>query len=230
MINKPNNVLIFVAHQDDETIGSGGLIKYLSENNSIVNVVVISNGDTGINQESDENKNSIIKLRNKEVKEVKNILGFNELIFLDVPCQNIHQDDQILFHKIIKIIRKYKPDIVITHSPDDKHKDHRNTSNLVVDACWKSSENIHIELGQIHKVKDVWGMEVVDINDRVDFVIDISRYYDSKIAAIKVYESQNTIIGGIENFIKGMALVRGYQIGVKYGEGYKRLSSIPISI
>ena len=43
MINRPNNVLIFVAHQDDETIGSGGLIKYLSENNSIVNVVIISN-------------------------------------------------------------------------------------------------------------------------------------------------------------------------------------------
>ena len=55
--------------------------------------------DTGIKQESDKNKNSIIELRNKEVEEVKNILGFNELVFLDIPCQNIHQEDQILFIK-----------------------------------------------------------------------------------------------------------------------------------
>ena len=82
-------------------------------------------------------------------------------------------------------------------------------------------------LGKIHKVNDLWAFEVVDILSNVDCIVDISDQFKSKIKAINAYNSQHEIISGIRNFIEGISLVRGYEIGAKHAEAFKNISLQP---
>tara|TARA_R110001592_G_C13189919_1_gene752327 strand:+ start:8321 stop:9004 length:684 start_codon:yes stop_codon:yes gene_type:complete len=224
VIQDINNILIIAAHQDDETIGCGGSIKKWHLENKTVNLVLFTDGSTGIDQST--SYDDITGFRNTELNKVKNILGINQIINLNEKCQNI-QNNQVTFHKIIKLIREYKPDLIITHSSIDKHRDHRTINEIVVEACWKAQEDIHSELGKQHKIKDLWAFEITDLLPKVDYVVDITDTYNYKIKAMDAYNSQHNIMEGINNYLKGMALCRGYMIGKLYGEAFVRISKQP---
>ena len=227
-----DKLLIIVAHQDDETIGCGGTIKKMSEKGHDVEVIFVTDGKTGIDQRDLYGDDDITSIRMEEAKKASQILGVKKISTMSIPCQEVishSYKNQKLFHRIISKIRESKPNIVITHSNDDKHRDHRAVSELVVESCWKASEDIHSELGKIHVVDDVWAMEITDLID-VDYVVDVSDYMDYKMEAMRIYQSQEKVIDGINENIIGLAKVRGYNIGVNYGEGFKRIAKTPSKI
>tara|TARA_Y100000034_G_scaffold32860_1_gene40349 strand:+ start:1647 stop:2339 length:693 start_codon:yes stop_codon:yes gene_type:complete len=226
----PKKVLVIVAHQDDETIGCGGTInKWSSTNQCEVSVLFITDGQTGIDQRGLYTKNNITSTRMIEAFSAAEVLGIKDLDTLMVPCQQIDEHSQELFHRVISVIRLHKPELVITHSPQDKHRDHRAVSKIVAEACWKAKEDIHNELGEVHTVSDVWGTEITDLHDKVDFAVKLSnKNLKAKLSALAAYSSQEKIIEGMASNIEGMAKVRGYSIGTKYAEGFKRISSTPI--
>jgi LmbE family N-acetylglucosaminyl deacetylase len=225
VIQDINNILIIAAHQDDETIGCGGSIKKWHLENKVINLALFTDGSTGMDQLN--LYDSITEVRNKELDQVKNILGINKIVSLNEKCQNI-QNNQTTFHKVIKLIREYKPDLVITHSNIDKHRDHRIINEIVIEACWKAQENIHSELGKQHKIKDLWAFEITDLLPKVDYVVDITNTYNYKIKAMNTYNSQHNIMKGINNHLKGMALCRGYMIEKMYGEAFVSISKQPV--
>ena len=224
----PNKILIFAAHQDDETIGCGGTIKKWSAAGSIVEVVFMTDGSTGIDQ-SGKFDNDIVLTRQEEAKQAAEILGVSKIHNLNLECQNIKNSKEN-FHKVISLIREIRPDLVITHHAKDKHRDHRKTAKIVLEACWKSSENIHKELGEVHKIDDVWSYEITDPLPKIDFVVDISETYCKKIEAMKIYSSQENVVNGIFSFLDGLSKVRGYSINKKRGEGFMRVSHMPMEI
>lgn len=219
-------VLIIVAHQDDETIGCGGTIKKWSINKDI-RVVCVSDGCTGIDHTRDYEYN-LVKTREKELENASTLLGFSPECW-GYKCQQIENNTK-LFHSLIETIRKYCPNLIITHSSHDKHRDHRTIHDAVVEATWKAHEDIHPELGKSWKVNDVWGMEILDPLPSVDYVIDISTTIGSKLYTLELYQSQSNILSGLNNYIEGLGKVRGYSIGVKYGEAFKRISKEPVEI
>lgn len=225
----PKKVLIIVAHQDDETIGCAGTIKRLSEQGSIVDVVFVTSGNTGVDHSGKYNADSIIDVRSDEANRAREILGWRHTYNLGVKTQCV-ANTQRLFHRIIQIIRDNRPDLVITHANVDKHRDHRAISSIVKEACWKAQEAIHPELGKIHKINDLWAMEILDLLPRVDYIIDITETYESKVKALSVYNSQLDIISGIFNHVDGMAKVRGHAIGKKYGEAFMRINLLPVEL
>jgi len=202
VIQDYNNILVIVAHQDDETIGCGGSIKKWTQEGKQVNVAICTNGDTGIDHSS--YYENIVETRNKELSKVKSILGINKITYLN--------------------------DLIITHSNIDKHRDHRVINEIVTEAVWKSQEDIHPELGKCHIVKDLWCCEITDLLPKVDYVVDITDTFSFKTQAMEVYNSQHNIIKGIRNHLKGTALCRGYMIGEEYGEAFTRISKIPVKI
>tara|TARA_Y100001970_G_scaffold264122_1_gene350399 strand:+ start:1666 stop:2349 length:684 start_codon:yes stop_codon:yes gene_type:complete len=227
MINLPKKVLIFAAHQDDETIGCGGTIKLMSNSGSKVHICFMTNGETGIEQNSDGS--NITQTRMKEAKLAGKVLGAFEVSSFDIACQQL-SNDITTFHKVIKKIRTVKPELVITHSNICKHRDHKITTDIVQEACWKASENILDQLGKVHTVSDLWSFEILDLHQNPDFVINISETYKSKIEAMNVYLSQTGILNDITSFIDGLSKVRGYSINVNRGEAFTRLSRTPIQI
>ena len=223
----PKNVLIIVAHQDDETIGCAGTIKKWSALETRVDVIFVTSGNTGIDHSGEYSSKNIVAVRDAEAQKAKGILGIASIQCLGEETQCV-ENTQELFHEIISSIRFHRPELVITHAPNDKHRDHRAVSEVVREACWKANEMIHPELGMVHKIKDLWAMEILDLLPRVDYIVDITQTYESKVEAMKTYTSQQEIIGGIFDHIDGVAKVRGYASGCKYGEAFMRLGSVPV--
>ena len=87
-MNSPNKILVFAAHQDDETIGCGGTIRKWSSNGSIVDVIFMTDGSTGVDQ-SGRVDNDIASTRKKEAEQAAEILGVSKIHNLNFECQNI---------------------------------------------------------------------------------------------------------------------------------------------
>ena len=227
----PKKALVIVAHQDDETIGCGGTLYKWAKNGCEIDVIFVTDGQTGIDQRDLYDNKSIKGTRMEEAKMAADVLQISQIETLNVPCQRVDDKSQDLFHTLIKKIRLFKPEIILTHSSIDKHRDHKAVSRLVTEASWKSKEDIHSELGETFQVGDVWGIEITDLHEKIDFIVSLSNEsYNAKIKAFSKYTSQEKVIKGMINNIDGMAKVRGYQAGTTYAEGFKRISLEPIVI
>jgi len=227
MIKTPKRVLIFAAHHDDETIGCGGTIRKWADKGCQIHVCFMTNGDTGVEQSTDGE--NIVKTRMEESKKAAKILGVYRLHNLSIPCQKV-VNRQSTFHKVIQKIREIKPELVITHNSVCKHRDHKRTSAIVEEACWKASENILEELGEVHTIKDLWSFEITDPHSTPDIVVDITDTYEWKWLAMEEYLSQSGILPGIMEYIEGLSKVRGYSIGARRGEAFTRIGKAPIKI
>ena len=203
-------VLVLVAHQDDETIGCGGTIAKWSDQGAFIHVCFMTDGATGYQQGSGL-KDEIKSIRMKEATYACHILGAKKVSTLGLPCQEI-KNNKKTFHKVIEKIRQVQPNIVITHSNVCKHRDHRITSEIVSESCWKSTENILENLGKPHSV-------------------DITKEYITKCEAMNIYTSQRGVIPGIEQYLNGISLVRGYSSGPnRRAEAFKRLGRLPYKL
>lgn len=219
-------VLVFVAHQDDEVIGCGGTIAKWSSQGAKVHVCFLTDGATGIKQQSGYGSN-ITTLRMAEASEAAKILGAT-ISTLGIPCQEIRNDKKT-FHSIIQRIRSNRPDIVITHSNVCKHRDHIATSEIVAEACWKSYEDILEECGKPFRVKVLLECEVLDTFQNPDYIVDVTDFYHQKMQAMKVYTTQMGVVPGIEEYLNGITLVRGYNIGPGLrAEAFNKLGKLPL--
>jgi len=222
-------VLVFVAHQDDETIGCGGTIAKWSNQGAKIHVCFMTDGATGYEQGSGL-KSDITSVRMREATHACHILGVKEVSTLGLPCQEIKNDKET-FHKVIQKIRQFQPNVVITHSDICKHRDHRVTSNIVKESCWKCSENILEDLGEPHVVDLILQCEILDPFENPDFIVDITKEYITKCEAMLLYISQRGVIPGIEQYLNGISLVRGYSSGPnRRAEAFKRLGNLPYKL
>ncbi|MAR39391.1 MAG: bacillithiol biosynthesis deacetylase BshB1, partial [Flavobacteriales bacterium] len=131
---------------------------------------------------------------------------------------------------IIKKIRKYKPNIVITNAPSDRHPDHGRASDLTIDSCFLSG------LEKIDTNQEIWRPKhiyhYIQFNNLLpDFVVDITEEMDKKIESILCYKSQfynpesnesETIISSKDflESVKYRAKDLGRQSHCKYAEGF----------
>ena len=215
------DVLAFGAHPDDIELGCGGtLIKHIEQNYK-VGIIDFTKGDLGTRGTAE------IRLKEADIAGKAMGLSIREnLKFKDGFFQN---DD---FHKreLIKKIRLYRPEIVLTNAPSDRHPDHGRASQITIDACFLSG------LEKIDTSQQVWRPKAIyhyiQFNNlKPDFVVDISQYFERKIDVIKKYKSQfydpnsketDTVISSKEFFdsIEYRAKDLGRQTFCEYAEGF----------
>ena len=135
-------------------------------------------------------------------------------------------------HKLalIKKVRKYRPDIVITNAPSDRHPDHLKSSRLTLEACFLSG------LEKIKTSQRIWRPNAIyhyiQFNNLIpDIVIDISKQMNLKLKAVEAYKSQfynpksresETIISSLD-FLESVSYRAkdiGRQSNCKYAEGF----------
>jgi len=181
-------VLAFGTHADDLTIWSGGtLAKLSSEGNKLICVRITDDfwDCVGITAEQGYKRNR------KEVERAYRALGAEEIVHLDYPTDTlVGQDYMELRKKLIYLIRKYKPDIVVSfdlNGTDEENMDHVITAQAVNEACWQSSFDLcypeHFEEGlEIHLPGEryLFARNPTVIN----FHVDITDFVDQKIKAI----------------------------------------------
>ena len=131
MNHEQNRLLVFGAHPDDCDIKAGGLAALYAQKGHRVKFVSVTNGDAGHHQMGGE---PLAKRRNAEAQAAAKVLGI-EYELLDNHDGHLEPTLENRF-KVIQQIRQFRPDLVMTHRPNDYHPDHRYTSVLVQDAAY----------------------------------------------------------------------------------------------
>ena len=222
------DILVFGAHPDDAELGAGATIAKEVSKGKKVGIVDLTRGELGTRGSAE--------IRDREASAAANILGISvreNMEFADGFFVN-DKEHQL---EVIKMIRLYRPEIVLCNAVDDRHIDHGKGSKLVSDACFLSGlVKIDTKMDGDDEWQEPWRPKVVYHyiqwkNLEPDFVMDVTGFIDTKIAAIKAYGSQfydpnsdepETPISS-KNFIDSViyrARDLGRIVGVEYAEGF----------
>lgn len=220
------DILAIGAHPDDVELGAGATIAKEISLGKKVGVLDLTRGELGTRGSAE--------IRDKEAAEaaeILNVVARENLAFADGFFVNDKQHQL----EIIKIIRKYQPEIVLCNAVDDRHIDHPKGSKLVSDACFLSGlRRIETQLNgenQIHwRPKHIYHY-IQWKNIEPDFVVDVSGFIEKKKEAVLAYSSQFYDPNSKEpaspitskNFLDSIeyrARDLGRLIGVEHAEGF----------
>lgn len=220
------DILAIGAHPDDVELGCGATIAKEIANGKTVGIIDLTRGELGtrgtIETRKEEAENSA-KILGVSVREN---LGFADGFFINDKKHQL---------EVIKMIRKYQPEVVLCNAIDDRHIDHGKGSKLVSDACFLSGL-IKIETEIEGKPQEQWRPKHVYHyiqwkTIEPDFVVDVSDVIDVKMKSVLAYKTQfydpsntapNTPISS-KNFtdsVKYRARDLGRLIGVEFAEGF----------
>jgi bacillithiol biosynthesis deacetylase BshB1 len=218
------DILAFGAHPDDVECAAAGIILNVTAQKGKVVIVDLSRGELG--SFGDEHS------RKEEAMAASKMLNLFDRVQLDLIDGNIENTDENRL-KIIRLIRKYRPKIVLANAVRDRHPDHHKAAELVSEASFLSGLNKIETFDDEGKVQEKWRPEVVYhyIQDHFiepNIVVDISDFFDKKMDVIKAYNSQfvtaeDTQANGILNLLKQIESTNqifGRAINVKYAEGF----------
>ncbi|MDC0201986.1 bacillithiol biosynthesis deacetylase BshB1 [Flavobacteriales bacterium] len=215
------DILVFGAHPDDVELGCSGTIINHLKNGLKIGIIDLSRGELGTR--------GTVETRNQETIKSTKVLGVQlreNMDFKDGLFEN-NEENKI---ELIKKIRKYRPEIVLTNAPNDRHPDHKRSSELTIDACFLSG------LEKLATGQDIWRPKhiyhYIQFNTILpDFVVDITDEMEHKIESIMCYKTQfynpeskesETIISS-EDFLESVkyrARDLGRQSDCKYAEGF----------
>lgn len=179
------DILAFGAHPDDVELGCAGTILKEVSLGKTVGIVDLTRGELGTRGSAeirDQEANAAAKILGVSVREN---LNFRDGFFVNDEKHQL---------EIIKMIRKYRPEIVLCNAIDDRHIDHAKGSKLVSDACFLSGL-MKIETELDGEKQNCWRPKLVYHyiqwkNIEPDFVVDITGFTDKKIETILAYRSQ----------------------------------------
>jgi len=220
------DILAFGAHPDDVELGAGGTLAKHAKQGQKVGIVDLTRGEMGTR--------GTPEIRDEEAKNAAKILGC-------AIRENLKMRDGFLTNdeasqlEIVKVIRKYKPEIILINAPRDRHPDHGVASEMVLQASFKSGfVKLETELDGV--IQKAWRPKVVYkyiqfYDFKPDFVVDISGFHDQKMESILAHASQfynpnstepETVIAS-KSFFKSLeSRAREYGRGIyaEHGEGF----------
>ncbi|TXI67395.1 MAG: bacillithiol biosynthesis deacetylase BshB1 [Flavobacterium sp.] len=220
------DILAFGAHPDDVELGCSGTIAKEVSLGKKVGIIDLTRGELGTR--------GSVEIRNSESAKASEILGVVVRENLDMR-DGFFVNDETHQMKVIEMIRKYQPEIVLCNAITDRHIDHGKGSKLVSDACFLSGlRQIKTELNG--EAQEAWRPKVVYHyiqwqNIEPDFVVDISEFMNKKMESVLAYGSQFYDPNSKEpvspitskNFldsVKYRAQDLGRLVGVEYAEGF----------
>jgi bacillithiol biosynthesis deacetylase BshB1 len=215
------DVLIICAHPDDAEISVGGCILKWVKAGKRVGIVDLTMGERGSRGSGE--------LRLVEADEASKRMGIAIRENLRMPDCFFEANEENKL-KVIEVIRKHRPKVVLTNALSDRHPDHARAASLVADACFYAG------LPKIETNYPAWRPQAFyhfnqDYYNQPDFVIDITEFMDEKIEILHAYKSQfydpsstepETPISGNDffEFIRARARDFGRPAGYQFAEGF----------
>lgn len=179
------DILAIGAHPDDVELGCGGTILKLIAEGKSISIVDLTEGELGTR--------GTAETRAAEAKEAAKILGISARENLKMKDGFIINSEEYQL-KIVEMIRKYRPDIVLANAIDDRHPDHAKAAKLVSDACFLSGLK-KIKTFDSEGLQEIWRPKHIFHyiqwrNVVPHFVIDITGFLNQKIEACLAYKTQ----------------------------------------
>lgn len=220
------DILALAAHPDDVELSCAGTLIKAIQSGKKAGIVDFTKGELGTRGTPEirmDEANASAEIMGLSAREN---LGFRDGFF---------KNDEAHQLEVIKMIRKYRPEIVLANAVSDRHSDHGRASELSREACFMSGlAMIKTEIDGVEQ--QAWRPKTVyhyiqSIPHEPDIIVDVSSAWETKIAAVKAFKSQfydpdsnepETYISSPEfwQMIESRGIHYGHEIGVKYGEGF----------
>ncbi len=229
MERQPADILVITPHPDDAEFGAAGSVAKMVRQGKTAVYVVVTNGDKGTD-DPDLDPAELVRVREKEQRDAARIVGVREVVFLGYPDQGI-DDTPDLRKDIVRQIRLFRPQLVITSDPYRRyiwHRDHRITGRVVLDAVFPYARDRHaypdlIEEGLApHKVPEVWLWAADD--SAINFRSDITDTFELKVRALRCHKSQikEPFSSEMEKWLCQRAQDMAEGLDFKLAEGFHR--------
>lgn len=220
------DILAFAAHPDDvELAASGTVLAHLALGKK-VGIVDLTRGELGTRGSA--------TLRDEEAANSATILGITTRDNLNMR-DGFFTNDETHQLRVIEMVRKYQPEIVLANSEFDRHTDHGKAAQLVHDACFLAGLR-KIETQHNGTTQNAWRPKAIyhyiqDYHTQPDVLVDITPYFETKLKSIKAFSSQfynpdsnepESPISSADflHFIEARAREFGRAIGVRYAEAF----------
>jgi LmbE family N-acetylglucosaminyl deacetylase len=231
MPDEHQRVMVIVAHPDDaEFTVAGTMARWAREGKEII-LVLCTDGSRGSNDPSCSPE-AMVAIRQAETAAAAAVLGVKEVVNLCYEDGTL-QPTLALRRDLTRVIRRFKPDIVICSDPTRRyhgdgylnHPDHRAAGDAALDAVFPSAGTRYIfpellaEGLEPHNVKELY----LHGADTPNTWIDITDTIDLKIEALKKHASQVGEYEELDTWIRDWATENGKAPGMTYAEAYKRM-------
>jgi N-acetylglucosamine malate deacetylase 1 len=231
------DLLAFGVHPDDIELSCAGTLLVEKKNGKKVGIVDLTRGELGTR--------GTAQTREEEASNSAKVLGVDVRENLEMADAFFRNDEENQ-RKIISVLRKYRPEIILCNAPDDRHPDHGRSATLVADAAFLSGLR-KIETFDKQEAQEIWKPKYIfnyiqDVYINPSFVIDISEVIEEKLASIREFKTQfympgenddepQTYISSPEflESIINRSKMFGKMIGVKHAEGFisKKMIGMP---
>jgi len=209
--DSPQNILGIPAHPDDPEFFCGATLARWARAGHHITYQLLTCGDKGFNDSTpaDMTPDALCAIRHEEQIAAANVIGAQAVHFMD--CLDGYLiPDLNLRHDIVRIIRKFKPDILVTCDPQTlfaaygiNHPDHRAAGQVVLDAVFPAAGSpvffpeLLKEGHPPHMPKEVW----CSLTMQPNVILDVTGTWDIKMEALLHHKTQ---IGDIEKFKERM--------------------------
>ena len=219
-----DSIMSIVAHPDDAEFSGGGTLAKFAREGKKVYICVCTGGDKG-SPDPEMTNEELREICQREQLEASEVLGVTETIFLGNPDGELFPTLD-LREQIVRVLRTYRPDVVITHDPwrpYSLHPDHRAVGITTTDAIYPTARDAiyfpqHYKEGlQPWKVGEIWYAGA----EQPDKYIDISEVFDLKIAALQKHDSQVGRSTELEKRLRERAQEVGKEGDLELAEAFK---------
>ncbi|WP_316801339.1 bacillithiol biosynthesis deacetylase BshB1 [Pedobacter frigidisoli] len=220
------DILVIAVHPDDaELCCSGTILKHIALGKK-VGIVELTRGELGTR--------GTAETRDEEAAASAKVLGLHVRENLKMR-DGFFQNDEHHRLEVIKVIRKYQPEIILSNALEDRHPDHGRAGDLVYDSVFLSGlPKIETETDGVAQQAHRPRLLLQYIQDRYikpDIIVDITDHMDKKIESIKAFRTQfyNPDVDGLQTYISspeffetiaGRSREFGKSIGATFGEGF----------
>jgi LmbE family N-acetylglucosaminyl deacetylase len=229
---QPKRVLFIVAHPDDPDFGAGGTTARWAQGGSEVRYVIVTDGSKGSN-DPELFGERLVQIRQAEQRAAARIIGVSEVMFLGYPDGQVFNTPE-LRGDLVRQIRLYRPDVVITHDPTVRffdnhwinHPDHRAVGDTALDAIFPLARD-RLSFPE-HELDGLTPHRVLNIlligTDEPNEWVDISETLELKIAALWEHRSQISDCEALAERIRQRARDHANGTAYLYAERFRRIT------
>lgn len=225
------NVLAIGCHPDDLEIACSGTLRKYVEQGANVYMCHVANGDQGhviIEPEP------LAAIRAEEARKAAMFIGAKEIFSIGVSDMQVNRHDQNQIDAVADVVRFTKPDVIITHNPEDYMQDHIETSHLATNGAFMSGlPHRSVNHPAYSSFIPTFFMDTLaGVNFNPSHYVDISDQIERKLQALSMHESQvkwmleHDDIDFVD-MVRTCSRYRGYQCGVAYAEAFRPYNVYP---
>ncbi len=201
---EPRRVLAIGAHPDDVEIACGATLAKMHDAGYSIRGLVLTQGERGGNAQ----------VRPTEAHRGADFLGLDQTQVLDFCDTRLQEQSVEIMEAVEKVIREFRPHIILTHSARDQHQDHQVVHEAVLRA------------GRNHSTILCYESPSVTPAFTPTFFVDIADYVDVKIEGIKEHWDQRGKPYVQAERVRGTAVFRGGQAKIRYAEGFELVRAL----